>query len=403
MAGVVKSEGLAGPMKIAPVTLNGLNTGRAFLVWTNRRTDSFHYEPGQFVIHVDVEIWRTVLPELDSVMIEIPPAWVSDLPVWRPVSTSTTNIEWRIFPRGEPRNFSERIVVYAVSAGEVIDRFDKPVTIKIKAFSQFDPVRHIFANPNTVHAWGVISPRREVFDRTYERSVFTDRFFRGLYARIVFLGGSAHSSAGGICTGLARAALERSINQGCPEPKLDEILVWHGRQLTDRALWSAAPWFFVSQANRAFAAFKREVLSDGVTRRCFDIGVPSPWRRDIFSALQRQGHTVVPYAFTQSSTDRAKVYVYDPNDPEKSRRDGTVLDFLLSENRYSYESLVGGVDERSRIIPVHQDAYRRGRAALLASMADAVLRIGMAVGEVLPSPRLRDVKSRLLNAKTARG
>lgn len=390
-------------MNAVPLTFNGLSAWRASLVWTNRHATPFHYEPGQFTVRVDIESWRASCPDLESVTLDIPRAWVSDLPLWRPVSPATKNIAWRVSAHGEPQEFNQHVDVSAIAHGKVIGRIEQTATIEIQAFSQFNPTRHAFAKPNTVHAWGVISPRPDVFKRTYTLAIFRDGFFRGLYARIVFLGGSSHESPGGICTGLARAALERSFSPDGPEPTLDEVLVWHGRQMTDRVLWAAAPWFFVSRANRAFASFRRELLREGLTRRCFDIGVPSPWRRDVFSSLQRQGHTVVPYAFTQSSNDQAEVYVYDPNEPEKSQQNRAIVNFLVSENRYRYASLPGDEDALAQIIAVRQDAYRRGRTALLASMASATLIVDTAFREMLQSFRLRVVKSKWWEAMGARG
>jgi hypothetical protein len=214
-----------------------------------------------------------------------------------------------------------------------------------------------------------------MFERTFPVAIFPRALFNGLYRSIVFLGGNRDGYGGGLCTGMARVALERSILSQKGEPGLDEIVLWHGRQLSDRALLASTPWFLMPSPKRAFSAFRRDILANGSSTRCFDIGVPKPWRADIVRALQHEGHTVVPYAFCQSSRDAAEVYVYDPNDPHASIAGETRLTFDLKHSRYAYRGIAALDDRRTTVIAVKQFAYRRGRTAILAGLASWLLEL----------------------------
>jgi hypothetical protein len=343
------------------------------LVWSNQNSDHFVYSPSSFSVRIDVDLWRRSIGSINALRLELPPSWVSDFPVWRAVSNETTHVEWDVSAREEPRSFVEKVAVTAVADGLDLSRIERDIQIELRAFSQFDPAQHAFRKPNSVAGWGIVAPNRGVFERTYGMALFRSRFFNGLYRAVVFLGGESGDNQGGICTGLARAALERSLAPGSSEPTLDEILIWHGKQLTDRALLSAAGWLFRPSPRRAYAAVRDEILRDGTTSRCFDVGVPLPWRRDILLALQRQGHTVVPFAVRQSSPERATVSVYDPNDPERSINGSAVMTFMLDENKYDYPPLAGLDLSRTTVIPVEQSAYLEGRTALLASLASLTL------------------------------
>ncbi|HEX7102772.1 MAG TPA: hypothetical protein VF201_09020 [Nitrolancea sp.] len=255
----------------------------------------------------------------------------------------------------------------------------RTLSVEIHGTSQFVPAQDAFPEENSVSGWGIVTPREEIFQRTYQSALFPKALFDGLYRSIVFIGGNLHGYGGGLCTGMARAALERSLGGSRDASDLDQVLLWHGRQLTDRALLASAGWFLLPSPGRAFDAFKRDFLRTGETRRCFDIDVPKPWRRDIVSALQREGHTVVPYAFRQADPGRADVSVYDPNDPHGSMAGNAVMTFDLVRNTYAYRGLVSLDDHRTTVIAVDQSAYRRGRTAFLTGLASGVLRLGRSV------------------------
>jgi hypothetical protein len=269
-----------------------------------------------------------------------------------------------------------RIALTAHSGGQLLQTISSTLAVEIHGTSQFDPTEDAFQEVNSVAGWGVVTPRADLFQRTYQSTLFPTALFEGLYRSIVFIGGNVRGYGGGLCTGMARAALERSFGDTSEASDLDQVLLWHGRQLTDRALLASAIWLLRPSPKRAFEAFKRDLLRSGETRRCFDIDVPKPWRRDIVDALQREGHTVVPYAFRQTDPGLAEVSVYDPNDPRGSIAGRAVMTFDLSRDTYAYRDLVSLDDHRSTVIAVDQAAYRRGRTAILAGLASAILRIG---------------------------
>ena len=355
------------------------------IVWTNESTGRFRYLPEQFNIRVDVDLWRASAPTIDAVRLHIPPTWVSDLPTWRRVCAGTTSIEWQVTAHEPPKSFDESISVSALSADDEVDTVTCSVGVEIRAFSQFDASKYVIPRSNSVDEWGTVQPRSDVFDRTYAFTFFPVRFFNGLYRSIVFMGAIGGRYQGGICTGMARVALERSLSADLEEVSVSEIMLWHGRQLTDRALLASARWFLAPSPRRAFNAFQRDVLNSGISRRCFDIAVPRPWRRDVYSALQQEGHTVVPFGIRQSSSDSASVMIYDPNDPVKSRQGSASITFLLDENTYLYPPL-GGLDlKKTSVIAVEQQAYRDGRTAILASLASCILGVGESMRHGLSS------------------
>jgi len=349
------------------------------LLWTNEQAPAFRYSPTSFQLNVDISGWRAMLPSLDAVKLDLPATWVLDRPRWRPCPSGVSQLVWTVAPREAPDGLSPRIAVTALAGGQSPQTTHQTLPVEIHGSSQFDPARDGFAETNSVSGWGVVTPRAEIFQRTYQSAFFPTALFDGLYRSIVFIGGNLHGYGGGLCTGMARAALERSFGGLSNGTDLDLVMLWHGRQLTDRALLTSVPWFLAPSPKRAFDAFKSDLLRTGETRRCFDIDVPKPWRRDIVSALQREGHTVVPYAFRQTAAERADVSVYDPNDPHGSIAGHAVMTFDLNRDTYAYRDMVSLDDHRTTVIAVDQSAYRRGRTAFLAGLASAVLRVGSLV------------------------
>ncbi|MGA7672070.1 MAG: hypothetical protein WBW04_16710 [Nitrolancea sp.] len=341
------------------------------LIYGNHGQSACRYLPGNFAVSVEIDSIRAE-HRVDAVQLEIPPGWVSDRPVWRRVSPTAHTIEWQVFPCGTPRGFQENVRLVALSEDHDVLRLERTVEIELILASQFRSKDHVISRPNSVEGWGVVEPSREALSQTFTWVPFRDQFFRGLYRAIVFLNGDG-SNPGGLCSGMARAALERSLNDNPGEPTLDEVILWHGRQLSDRALVSGAKWLFFGSPKRAFNAFRDDLLGGGMSDRCFDIGVPRPWRRDIFSALQGQGHTVVPYAVEQTSSDKARVFVYDPNDPGRSTRGEAKITFLLDQNQYIYEPFGGTPLERTTVIAVRQAAYRDGHTAVMAATTSAMM------------------------------
>ena len=366
---------LSTPIRIQ--ALDGVALER--LIWTNEQSHSFHYSPAAFQILVDVSGWREQCPSLDAIALDLPETWVADRPRWRPCLPGVRQLRWIVSPREEPVQFTVPIAAKALSGDDALQTIVRTLPLEISGVSQFDPFRDAFPEVNSVAGWGVVTPCMDVFQRTYQSSIFPKALFDGLYRSIVFIGGNLHGYGGGLCTGMARAALERSLSGRRNGPDLDQVLLWHGRQLTDRVLVASARWFLLPSPKHAFGLFKRDLLTTGETRRCFDIDVPKPWRRDIVGALQREGHTVVPYAFRQAAPERADVSVYDPNDPRGSSAGRAVMTFDLAHDTYAYRDMVALDDDRTTVIAVDQSAYRQGRTAILAGLASAMLRVGSAL------------------------
>ncbi len=343
------------------------------IVWTNEQSSLFRYEPAHFIISFDVASMLQEVPDADSVQIHLPPSWISQTPTWRPISLATETVSWRITPCERPVGFAVPVRITALCRGVVRLAAERSIAVVIRGSSQFDPTKHVIAVPNNVNGWGVVQPRRDIFECTYGLTLLRETFFNGLYRSIVFLGAANGQYQGGICTGLARVALERSLAEEGDKPSLKEILVWHGRQLCDRALLAATRWLFAPSPRRAFSTFRRELVASGRVSRCFDIGIPTPWRRNLLTSLQSEGHTVVPFAFEQESENEARVKVYDPNDPSAAAEGRSIITFRLAENRYTYPLLPGLADNDKVVIAVTQEAYRRGRTALLASLASMML------------------------------
>jgi len=274
------------------------------LTYSNEVRHEFCYSPGEFVVSVDIRAFSAGR-SIDALRLEIPPSWVSDRPLWRRVQSDGDVVEWRVWALGNPRELNERMRIVALAGEDEVLARERSIEIALRLSSQFDPRSNVISRPNSVAGWGVVQPSRAALNRTFAMVPFRDQFFRGLYRSIVFMNGDG-SNPGGLCSGLARAALERSLAGEAGDPSLEDVVFWHGRQLSDRSLLSGAWWLFFGSPRRAFTTFRDDLLRDGRSDRCFDIGVPRPWRRDIIEALQSQGHTVVPYALEQTSEQRAR-------------------------------------------------------------------------------------------------
>lgn len=289
-------------------------------------------------------------------------------------------IRWRVRPVGEPPSclVNLRLIVERADGGE--SEIVHGLPIEIRGRSQFDPVRHGLPFANAAGDFGAVLPSRATFQATYRRGALAETFFRGLYSRVVFLADGREGALGGLCTGIARSALERSLEQ--PESSArDEdpaalrqaAQLWHGRQLADQALLASAAAWMTQGSRAAYAIFRRDLLGRGVTEVALDLHVPRPWRRDLLTAFVGSGHTVVPYALRQASDDRAEVWVYDPNYPS-AVGDESVIHFDLARDSYRYRHYDGRAPDRpSKVIAVHQEHYRRARTGYLGGLLSLLL------------------------------
>jgi hypothetical protein len=219
--------------------------------------------------------------------------------------------------------------------------------------------------------------------------VLADAFFKGLYRDIVFLTAETDArGSGGLCTGMARFALERSLEgaSGATQPgegerasEMVEVQAWHGRQLTDRALLAAARQFFDPSPSTAFYHFRDQVLASGRGEVAFDVGIarwePSPakWGA-MLGRLVSVGHTVTPYAFRQASDGMAEVSVYDPSYPDRADWPENVVRFDLVNDRYAYRGF-GSLerDDPTTVLAVSQGNFAVPGTAYAASIANLAL------------------------------
>jgi hypothetical protein len=339
------------------------------LVFRNVRGGRFFYAPSRVVVVASADAplgsgivtWR----------LTVPPGW-SVSPHRHLVLPGDRAARWLVIPRGCPREFDQRILVTLESGNRQRVAAERRLGLELVGESTFVPLRHRLPWANRASDFGPMEPDTRHFRETFRLALFPEQFRRGLYGEVVRLSADPGRAPGGLCTGMARAALARSLGtlQAEGQTLRDQVIVLHGRQLSDRALLAGAFWFFSPSPRRAFQRFVRDLLQRGWSDLCFDVNVPKPWRRDVVSALLGQGHTVVPYAFRQSEPKSAQVLVWDPNRPDAAGE--TVISFDLARNRYRYEPLVE-YDDCVTIVAVRQRAYQQGRTALLSSLASLIL------------------------------
>src|SRR5690606_27468879 len=103
---------------------------------------------------------------------------------------------------------------------------------------------------------------------------------KGLYSDIVFLRRDG-PTRGGLCSGMARWAIDRALGAE-PEPEsrdeaLRRITTYHGRQLSDLSFLMGIPTFLRGSPRASYRIVRRDLLHKGWTDRAFDIAVPKPW------------------------------------------------------------------------------------------------------------------------------
>ncbi len=380
--GAVRASAPRHMLAVHLVTEDGRPLER--LAFGNERGGRFQYRPARFQVvaelgdlsHRQAVEWRLSLPA----------NWLA-LPDRRLSALGTRRVAWLVFPQGWPRCFKYPISVTVFDRGQQVARAQQALGIELHGEGPFDPARDRLPWANRASEFGPVEPEDRHFRATFRLALFPNAFRRNLYRMVVRLSDDASDSPGGVCTGMARVALARSLGALRAEGDAlrDAVIVLHGRQLTDRALLAGASWFFWPSPARAYRRFARDLLRRGWSDVCFDVNVPKPWRRDVVRALLGQGHTVVPYAFHQRSADEAEVLVWDPNRPEAAGE--MAISFDLQRDRYRYPPLVED-DDRVTIVAVRQRAYLAGGTALLSSAASLVLYspaarralVGLAVG-----------------------
>jgi len=283
---------------------------------------------------------------------------------------------WRVRPFAPNLDRNVEFTIQSVSDGSTIQ--SGTVQIDLDLRSSFDPARYALPLRNRASELGEVHPRRDIFEQTVSLlpEALKRLLFRGLYADIVFLHLEG-KHRGGMCSGMARWAVARGLGQE-PDPlstaaAVERIQLYHGRQLRDRALLSAVPWFLRASPNAAYRAVRRDLLREGITDRALDVAVPKPWRLDLAQALVAEGHTVVPYRLRQHGHDRAGLEVYDPNHPSAIGSDEPrTIHFDLAKNRYAYGKLVAPEQTNVGIIAVRQRAYATPGTAFIATLGSLI-------------------------------
>ncbi|HYI16992.1 MAG TPA: hypothetical protein VEX37_16460 [Thermomicrobiales bacterium] len=283
---------------------------------------------------------------------------------------------WRVTPvepnLDQPANYT----IVSVPDGTTVQSGTIQVDLDLR--SSFDPARYALPLRNRASELGEVNPRHDIFERTVKLlpKRLKRLLFRGLYSDIVFLHAEG-KHRGGMCSGMARWAVARGLGQEPAPPSteaaVERIQLYHGRQLRDRALLSAVPWFLRGSPKAAYQAVRHDLLREGITDRALDIAVPKLWRLDLAQALVAEGHTVVPYRLRQFGAERAELEVYDPNHPAAIGSDEPrTITFDLARNRYAYGKLVEPEQTNVGIIAVRQKAYAQPGTAFLATLGSFV-------------------------------
>jgi hypothetical protein len=339
----------------------------------------FRYEPREFTVAVDLATLERLHGPSDRRRLTAPAGWIVTPTAGD--QAGAAGRRWRVEPIGAPAAclLNLHLIVARPGGGET--EFVHPVPVEIVGRTQFDPARHALPLANAAAEWGEVAPDRAVFDRTYRRGALAGAFFRGLYSEVVYLTADAARRPGGLCTGIARSTLELSLRRPAAgltdepiESRRRAALLWHGRQLADRALLASALAWLTRGSRDAYLTFRRQVLTAGETRLAFDVNVPRPWRRDLLTAFVGSGHTVVPYALRQRSDAEAEVWVYDPNYPRPEQTADSVIRFDLERDSYRYRHYDGArPGAPSKVLAVHQDRYRAADTAYLSGLLNLLL------------------------------
>jgi hypothetical protein len=253
-----------------------------------------------------------------------------------------------------------------------------PIQVNLDLSSSFDPAHFALPLRNRAEHIGRVEPERSVFDHTFAWMPEPLRrlLFHGIYSDIVFL--RPEPPRGGLCSGMARWAIARWKGEE-PAPAstaqaIERIRLLHGRQMKDRALLSALPWFLRGSSRVAFRAVRADFIRHGATDRALDLAVPKLWRSDVLQAVVGEGHTVVPYRLRQHGPDRGELEVYDPNHPSAIGSDRPrVIQFDLARDRYTYGSTVTEDETDVGMIAVSQRAYAGPGTAILALLGSLLL------------------------------
>jgi hypothetical protein len=303
---------------------------------------------------------------------------------WRAVPVGP--LAWRVTPHAPRLDVGASVQVRQVFGDGLAGAAE--LRLRLDLWNALDITGTRLPLPNRASALGEINPERRLFAQTFLPlpEPLARLLFEGLYGDVVFL--RLEAPRGGVCSGMAHWTIERACGRE-PEPAdtraaLERIAVYHGRQLTDRALLASLPWFLRGSSRAVFRAVRRDLLRTGQTDRAIDVDIPKVWRRDIARAVVAEGHVVVPYRLTQDGPEQGAIEVYDPNAPDVvATADPRTIHFDLRRDRYAYVHRVRFEDANVGMIANRQRPYARPGTAVLALL-----------GSLLFTPR-RGVRSLL--------
>jgi hypothetical protein len=352
------------------------------LTYTNRGGNGFVYLPSLFTVTTTGAALLRWCGPVKRVRLSVPQGWRVAEPE-RVVLDGERRLIWQVEPRGTPPACLVNLELQVDRDADAPATIVRAVSIELWAESQFRLDRHRLPFANAAYDVGEVAPSPTLFAQTYRSLGALSRvFYRGLYSHVVFISADPHTTQpGGLCTGMARVALEASLSArpaSLDEADADElrqtVALWHGRQLSDQALLASTMAWLRQGSREAYLAFRRSLLDGGRSELAFDLNVPRPWRRDLLRAFVGQGHTVVPYALRQRTDHAAEVWIYDPNYPREPEASRSVVRFDLRHNTFHYRTMRGDRPGRpSKVIAVPQSAYRRAATGFLASLLSAVL------------------------------
>ena len=329
--------------------------GGAPLVYSNEERQGFHYAPGEFEVRVTGAALRRVFGLARRLRLVAPDGWTVVDPE-RFVLDPSRTLCWHVRPAGEPASCLTNLVLEIARPDGGQTEIVHALPVEIRGRSQFDPRRHALPFANAAAELGEVAPEPAIFAETYRPSPLSTAFFQGLYSDVVYVSGDARRPRpGGLCTGIARSALEHSLTQ--PQERIadrdaDDLRhaaqLWHGRQLADRALLASTAEWVRHGSRDAYRSFRQAVLTRGESALAMDVNVPRPWRRDLPSALVGSGHTVVPYALRQGSDDRDPILPERADNGRRATRRGIPDEAELGDPSCGQADLVAHEADRER-------------------------------------------------------
>ncbi len=337
-------------------------SGRLSLLISRDGMNPVTFEPDHF--RLDPTTFGTSISSAATYELITPAGWAVEL---------LGGDRWRVTPRRPDLDADQTFtLIERFADGQTVQSsLGVDITLQLRTTLQVE--RHAFPERNSAKVLGDVRGRPDDIYETYSGmpSWALKLLQHGLYRDIVYLVAQGQYR-GGLCSGMARwAGLRALAGRDQPVPQdlaLRQIVVLHGRQLTDHALLSSFKWFMRASPRAAYRAVRDDALYHGLSLRALDVNVPKPWRKDVATAIVRQGHTVVPVAVRQYPSGHAEVDVYDPN----RGLDLQTITFDLVRDRYAFRSMVSMSESNVGMVAVPHTAYAKRGTAWLATAGSLV-------------------------------